>query len=185
MKKLPNTISMLRLILSPYVFILTYRGEVEMALGLFVILALSDAVDGALARLLKAVSNLGKMLDPIADKVLLFFGLLSITFYTELKTSPYLIQLLVARDLFLVGGTLILRRFGFVPEPSPLGKATTFLVSLTVLTGFVCNISPKDFLLKTFEVLEVISIALILISALDYGVRGLNFILSKLIIEKR
>lgn len=185
MRNVPNMISFARLVLAPYVFILAYRGEEKESAVLFLILAISDAVDGTIARLFKAQTSLGKLVDPLADKMLLFFGLLSITIYTDIKANSLLIQLLVSRDLFLVGGSLVLRRFGFMPEPSLAGKATTFVVSMTVFVGFMVNLYRVPALLSAFEWLQALSLALITVSALDYGFRGIGFLLSKFIIEKR
>ncbi|WP_457600285.1 CDP-alcohol phosphatidyltransferase family protein [Hydrogenivirga sp.] len=185
MRNLPNLISLFRLLLSPYVPVLASRGNETGATVLFLLLALSDALDGAVARLFRYETSLGKFLDPIADKVLLFMGLVSITFYTQLRANPILLELLVFRDLFLIAGSLFLKRFGFIPEPTLLGKLTTFFVSLTVFCGLLLNLYRLEILLNLFSLLEALSLALIVVSAVDYGVRGVNFLLSKLIIEKR
>ncbi len=185
MRSLPNFISLLRLILAPYVFLLAHRGEDKGSALLFLVLALSDALDGAIARFYGAQTTLGKFLDPLADKVLLFFGLLSITTSTSIRANPLLFQALISRDLFLVVGTLLLRRFGFVPEPSVLGKLTTLSLSITVFLGFAVNLHANNILLGSFEWFQFLSLALVVASGIDYGVRGVNFLLSKLIIERR
>ncbi|HHJ64594.1 MAG TPA: CDP-alcohol phosphatidyltransferase family protein [Aquifex aeolicus] len=185
MNALPNLLSFLRLLGAPGVFLLAYRGEERYSALLFVLLALTDALDGFLARTLRAETRLGKFLDPLADKVLLFFGLLTVTFRTEQGAHPLLIQLLIVRDSVLVGGTLLLRRYGFVPEPSLWGKLTTFVLSVTVGVGFLLELSPDGALRELFRVLQVCSGVLILVSAFDYTAKGAGFLLSKLIIEKR
>lgn len=185
MKNLPNFITLLRLVLSPYVLLLAYRGQEKESAVLFLILALSDAVDGAIARMFRAQTTLGKLLDPLADKLLLFFGLLSITIYTDIKASVVLLQALVVRDIFLVAGSLFLKRFGFMPEPSLFGKATTFFLSLTVFTGFLVNLYRSELLLSVFDMSQAVSLALVAVSGVDYALKGVNFLVSKLIIEKR
>ncbi len=185
MKQLPNLISFLRLFISPYVFVLAYRGEEKIAAFLFIFLALSDALDGMIARFLDAKTNLGKFLDPLADKFLLFFGLLSITVSTEIRADPLVIQLLFTRDLLLIIGTLFLKRFGFLPEPSFWGKLTTLFLSITVFTGFILNLYLSEAVLVFFVILQIISVALIVISAFDYGIKGISFLRNKLIIGKR
>ncbi len=185
MKHLPNVISFVRLILSPCVFVLVYTGDHSGALVLFVVLAVSDALDGMLARIFNAKSMTGKMLDPLADKSLLFFGLLSITFYTHTKASVYLLTFLLARDVFLVLGSLLLRRFGFVPEPTFLGKVTTFSVTVTILFAFLIDLFRLDNFLSVFSVLEAISFFMIVASTFDYALRGFSFLKDKLIMERR
>ncbi len=185
MKFLPNGISILRLVLSPCVFVLTYDGHSEKALILFSVLALSDALDGILARYFRAVTTLGKFLDPVADKSLLFFGLLSITTQTDIRANLLLLQLQVGRDIFLTVGTLLLRRLNFVPEPSFLGKFTTFILFTTIVVGYLCNIMYTEQLITFFKILETLSLILIILSALDYSLRGINFLRGKLIMDRR
>ena len=184
MKELPNLISATRLLLSPLVPFLSYSGKNKEASLLFLLLALSDAVDGFLARRLKAQTITGKFLDPLADKVLLLTGLISVTLFTHVRVSPDLPLLLLLRDLFLVVGSLILRRLGFVPEPSLFGKLTTLCVSLTVILAFSLNLYPigSVVLLRRFETLSMI---LILVSWVEYSLRGASFLRSKLIMERR
>ncbi len=185
MEKLPNLISAVRLFLSPAVLYLSYVRRQEEAALIFFLLALSDALDGLLARRLKAQTLLGKLLDPLADKVLLLMGLASVTFFTDVRTNPLLLILLLLRDLFLVIGSLFLRRFGFVPEPSIYGKLTTLSVSITVILAFLLNLYFIDGMLIVLKGLEILSIVLVLISWTDYALRGVSFLRSKLIIERK
>ncbi len=185
MKRVPNLISACRLLLSPLVLFLSYRERHEFASLLFFLLALSDAVDGFIARRFGAQTFLGKLLDPLADKVLLLSGLVSVTFFTPVRVEPFLLILLFARDLFLIAGSVVLKRFGFIPEPSPSGKLTTFFVSLTVILAFSFNLYPVQTLNVVLKGLEILSLTLVLISWTDYALRGVSFLRSKLIIEKR
>ena len=76
---IPNKISLTRICLMPIFilcFLLNFPGSKFVALGIFIIAAISDAVDGHIARKYNMVTNLGKFLDPIADKLLATTGLL-------------------------------------------------------------------------------------------------------------
>lgn len=181
MRRLPNLISALRLVLSPFVPILSLEGRQEQAFLLFVVLALSDALDGFLARRAKVETLTGKLLDPLADKFLLLSGFLSVTSLI----GPYLLVLLLSRDLFLVIGSLLLRRLGFVPEPSLWGKLTTLCVSLTIMLAFSLSLYPLKQLTVVLKGLEILSAVLILISWIDYALRGISFLRGGLIIERR
>ncbi len=67
----PNAISSMRLIITPFVFGAVVRGSYSAAIVLFVVASLTDLVDGAMARTRDQITRIGKMLDPIADKVLI------------------------------------------------------------------------------------------------------------------
>ena len=184
-KNLPNLISALRLIMSPYVLIFALRGEIKQSMLLFVLLLISDALDGAIARLLGAETRLGKMLDPLADKTLLLFGLLSVTLFTTNGVSILLLKTVVIRDLFLIGGTLFLRRFGFVPNPSLWGKSATVFLGLTVINGYLINLYNFSLLINSFVFLQYLSGILTAVSGFDYALKGAIFLRSKFIIERR
>jgi len=175
MKNVPNTISLGRLFLSPGVLLLSAKDEERLAAVLFLVLALSDALDGFLARVMKAQTTLGKFLDPLADKVLLLCGLVAV----GSQITPLLFFILVARDTTLVIGSLILRRFGFVPRPSLLGKGATLTVSATVIVAFLPSLGV-NFPEGVLRALESVSISIILVSWIDYSLKGV-----KLIMERR
>ncbi len=171
--------------MSPYVLIFALRGEIKQSMLLFVLLLISDALDGAIARLLGAETRLGKMLDPLADKTLLLFGLLSVTLFTTNGVSILLLKTVVIRDLFLIGGTLFLRRFGFVPNPSLWGKSATVFLGLTVINGYLINLYNFSLLIKSFVFLQYLSGILTAVSGFDYALKGAIFLRSKFIIERR
>ena len=185
MRNLPNMLSAIRLLLSPYVVVLSHRGEHTLSFILFTALLISDAVDGAIARLFKAQTRLGKLLDPLADKVLLISGILTLTLYSEHRIHLSLIKLVVIRDLILIGGTMFLRKFGFVPQPSIWGKSATVSLGATVILGFLLGYTENALLLKMYVFLQLLSGAFVLVSGADYTIKGVIFIRSKLIMERR
>lgn len=158
---LPNLLSSLRLILSPLLLLV---GEDYLVL-IFLPLALSDALDGFLARKLRAQTELGKMLDPVADKVMILCGLIVCTFKLQVIPKAFFYAVL-ARDLFLlVGGAILTSRNGSVPPARLLGKAFTFTLSLFIvlcLVGF-----PSQFMLW-------VSVLMLSLSWIDYAFSGLK-----------
>ena len=158
---LPNLLSFLRLILSPLLLLV---GEDYLVL-IFLPLALSDALDGFLARRLRAQTELGKMLDPIADKVMILCGLIVCTFKLQVIPKAFFYAVL-ARDLFLlVGGAILTSRNGSVPPARLLGKAFTFILSLFIvlcLAGF-----SSQFMLW-------VSVLMLSLSWIDYAFSGLK-----------
>lgn len=183
-KSIPNVLSAVRLIMSPLVLVTAYRGDPVLSGGFFLILAVTDALDGLLARILKAETLTGKVLDPLADKVLLLAGLVSTCYLLPGRIDPLILKLVLARDLALVGGSLMLMRVGFVPTPSPAGKVATvslvFLVSAVYLKNLWSHLPEV-----VINLLYRLSLALVILSWADYTLRGLKFITDKLIMERR
>jgi len=81
---LPNLVSLTRLLLSPLMLFL----EFPQTIALFILLALTDAMDGFLARRLKQETELGKVLDPLADKTLLLIALYVLTYRFQMIEPP-------------------------------------------------------------------------------------------------
>ncbi|MBI3333329.1 MAG: CDP-alcohol phosphatidyltransferase family protein [Candidatus Omnitrophica bacterium] len=143
---LANKLSLFRILLVPgFVGCLVYyrAGESEilryLAVTLFVIGVVTDAVDGYVARAENQASRLGAILDPAADKLLLVTAYLSLSLITTLPEAyrlPAWVPILVlSRDLIIVCGWLliVLVTGDLQAQPSRLGKATTFLQMLTVV----------------------------------------------------
>jgi len=135
--RLPNLISLLRLVSAPYVAWLLYTRHYRTALFALLLAGLTDWLDGWSARKLNMVNPLGIILDPLADKVLLV-----VVFVTMglLDLIPFwLFVLVVVRDLVIVSGAMLLRvlrnRQEFVP--SIMGKISTFFQLLLSLLALV------------------------------------------------
>ena len=151
---LPNLVSLTRLLLSPLMLFL----ELPQAIALFILLALTDALDGFLARRLKQETDLGKVLDPLADKTLLLIALYVLTYRFHM-IEPTLLFSLLFRDLFiLLGGGHIYLTKGFVPKARTLGKLTTAYISFAIPLYVLFKLEP--FLYPAY--------ALISLSFLDY-----------------
>jgi CDP-diacylglycerol--glycerol-3-phosphate 3-phosphatidyltransferase/cardiolipin synthase len=132
-------ITILRLILVPIfvTFIITYndtdrREEVwrYAAIGVFLLASISDAVDGYLARHWNQGSALGALLDPIADKLLLFAALVTLSVIPLGHLRPFPIwfpAIIISRDALLLGGYCVLRHFQVPMEIRPhwTGKVST------------------------------------------------------------
>ncbi len=105
MRLLPNIITLCRLLAVPLTVYFILAGDLEAAFWLFVAAGVSDAIDGAIARLFHAHTALGAFLDPLADKALLVSVYLSLA---KIGLLPlWLVILVVFRDLLIVGGVFI------------------------------------------------------------------------------
>ncbi len=138
----PNQLTLLRMIFLPFIVINLVKHDFKWALALFVIAALSDGLDGLLARTLHKQTLLGQYLDPIADKLLMstMFLVLSIERmipwkYTILVFSRDISILLISGVLFMIAG---LRDF----RPSIFGKANTFAQVAAIFFVLLLLVEP-------------------------------------------
>ncbi|MCB1778334.1 MAG: CDP-alcohol phosphatidyltransferase family protein [Candidatus Competibacteraceae bacterium] len=103
-RHIPNLITGLRILLvAPFLWVLL-RERYDLALVLFVIAGVSDALDGFLAKYYGWTSEIGGILDPIADKLLLMGAILALGWLNELPS--WLVALVVLRDLIIIGGAI-------------------------------------------------------------------------------
>ncbi len=100
-----NLITIARLLLVPVIVWLLISEAYPVALGLFGLAALSDAADGWLARRLNALSELGRYLDPLADKVMLVSSYATLGVTHVIPT--WLVIMVISRDVLIVGGLLL------------------------------------------------------------------------------
>ena len=115
---LPNMISLARLLSVPFNVWLIMIDHWRLALFVFCLAGLSDAVDGFLAKKFGMQSRLGRYLDPIADKVLLVS--IFIVLGAQDHLPLWLVILVVSRDILIGGGLFLLYLFDQPYEPTPL-----------------------------------------------------------------
>ncbi|WP_179221720.1 CDP-alcohol phosphatidyltransferase family protein [Inquilinus limosus] len=135
-RSLPNLLSLARLVLAPVTIWLILDGRLVTAFWMFVVAALTDAIDGILARRLEARTALGSYLDPIADKLLVVGTYLALSWMAALPV--WLVVLVVARDIGLVLGVVVLHFAGRGTRsltPSMISKLNT--VMQVALVGLV------------------------------------------------
>jgi CDP-diacylglycerol--glycerol-3-phosphate 3-phosphatidyltransferase len=124
---LPNIISLSRVAITPLlIWLLTYSGRSAalIATGAFVIACVSDWLDGYLARRRGLITNLGKFLDPLADKVLIISALIMLTAMPrEPRVPGWIVALIAAREVAVTGLRAIARDEGIVLGAESLGKA--------------------------------------------------------------
>lgn len=171
---LPNLITILRILLIPVFIILLLYNHFSWALAVFAFSGVTDGLDGFIARNSNQRTVLGTYLDPIADKLLLISGFVTLSF---LKIIPLWITIvLVSRDLILIFGTLILHMIqGYIViKPSWLGKCTTVMQMICILTVLFFMVSDRgSILLFPFLLLAVV---LTVVSGLHYIYRAIRFL---------
>ena len=168
----PNFLTFLRIMAVPVFFGLLTSGRKDVAFYLFGTAALTDALDGVLAKSLNQRSALGTLMDPVADKLLLggaFLGLMM------QKTIPlWLGILVVGRDFILVLGFLLLRLCSYRPKVQPTlwGKLTTLSQSLFVLSILAPSEISLFSLLRSYLTIAVVSLTFI--SGTQYILKGIK-----------
>lgn len=123
---LPNVLTLLRIVFIPailYFLLAPVPSGGLIALGLFALAALSDAVDGYLARSREDETNLGKFADPIADKLLVISVLLAFVQLQEISAVPVII--IIAREFLVMGLRTVIGVQGIVLGASLWGKLKT------------------------------------------------------------
>jgi cardiolipin synthase len=165
-----NQITILRLAFIPFFAILVVDERYRAALAVLTIAALSDVIDGIVARLLHQESPLGVALDPIADKLLMTTAYLTLAFREALPW--WLTIVVISRDVAIIITALLISLVaGYRPfRPSVLGKASTVVQVLTVFAAvsFQAHVPfVQRGLVRTFVYLAA---ALTLASGIHYGV---------------
>jgi cardiolipin synthase (CMP-forming) len=130
---LPNFLTLVRLILAPFVVREIVAGNHVFALELFAIAAVTDILDGAAARRFHIESRAGAYLDPIADKVLMSGVFLALAWS---GTVPWwLVYLIFGRDIFILLGACLFLAFTTIRNlpPSVWGKLSTFVQIVTAV----------------------------------------------------
>lgn len=172
----PNCLTIVRILLIPlFVITLSYHQTGNnlirfLALAIFSLASLTDALDGLMARLKEERTKLGSYLDPLADKLLLnvSFVLLATTESLPCQLPAWIPIVVVSRDVILIiGGALILLTTGELKVvPSFLGKMTTVSQTGVVILTLL-NLSPL--LLKPIWIL---AICFTIVSFFQYILRG-------------
>ncbi|MDX9791753.1 MAG: CDP-alcohol phosphatidyltransferase family protein [Candidatus Kapaibacterium sp.] len=129
---IPNMISILRIILAVPVAYFIVEDNSTSALILGTIAGLTDFLDGYLARKLNIISDLGKILDPLADKF--FAACVALAFIlTEMMPVWFFLAVIIRDVLILSGGLYLRKKYNFVPSSNFEGKVTFFLILMTLL----------------------------------------------------
>jgi cardiolipin synthase len=170
MLTLANRLTILRILMTPVITVLLLYRQIGAALALFLLAAITDSLDGLVARLRKERTTLGMVLDPVADKLLLTSTVVTLTILKELPR--WFTIIVVSRDVLLIGGSVILYMFigKIAMPPSRLGKTATGFQLLTVLCAMLDNffLDLKGAILP----LAVVTLTLTIASGLDYIYRG-------------
>ncbi|MCD7865156.1 MAG: CDP-diacylglycerol--glycerol-3-phosphate 3-phosphatidyltransferase [Clostridiales bacterium] len=174
---LPNKLTMFRVILIPFFvfFLLADIGLGKAApiisLIIFIVASLTDMLDGKIARKYNLVTNFGKFMDPLADKLLVCSALICLV---ELEKIPsWIVIIIIAREFIISGFRLIAADHQIVIAASMWGKfKTTFQMAAIILLILNCAcslfIGGVDLIYILAEIVLYIALVLTAISLIDY-----------------
>jgi len=171
----PNLLTLLRLAIVPVFLVASFRGQFTLAFVLFVSAAVTDVVDGFVARRFNQRSRLGAILDPAADKTMMVCGYLyyTLSHNVQLPIPGWLTFTILIRDVAIIVFAYLLytrvqvRRF----PPSPAGKASTLLQAIALAAAIAANgFAPG--LARLAAVLFRVALVITLYSSWDYLRRG-------------
>lgn len=169
---LPNKLTMFRVFLIPF-FVLFMIGNITdgndkyIAVAIFIVASLTDMLDGKIARKYNLVTNFGKFMDPLADKLLVCSALICLI---DNKLQSWIVIIIISRELIISGFRTIAADNGVVIAASWWGKYKTTAQMVMIIIMII------DLQYKWYSVLEYVfiylSLALTLISLVDYLVKN-------------
>ncbi|MCR5716248.1 MAG: CDP-diacylglycerol--glycerol-3-phosphate 3-phosphatidyltransferase [Lachnospiraceae bacterium] len=164
---LPNKLTLFRVILIPFFVVFLLFEDVDpsfhwIALVIFIVASLTDLLDGKIARKYNLVTNFGKFMDPLADKLLVCSAMIVLI---DLKRIPsWVVLIIIAREFIISGFRLIASDNGVVIAASYWGKfKTTFQMIMVIL--MIANIQALSLFT---QIIMWIALALTVISLVDY-----------------
>ncbi len=170
---IPNLISVIRILLIPVIAVLYYNNYIWWTVFVIFISGLSDAVDGKIARKFNQVSNLGKLLDPVADKFTIFA--LAIVLFLKFKEAQseamqafaWVFLLFIAKDIIMILGSIILIALGTRPCAAEIwGKLATFAfyAVMVVIIGFGPEVGAISLYYPQYTIPEGLMFVLVVVA---------------------
>lgn len=167
---LPNKITMLRIILIPFFVAFMLLPGIPygpyIAAGIFIVASLTDTLDGYLARKYELVSNFGKFMDPLADKLLVCSALICLVGIIP----AWVVIIIISRDFIISGFRLVASDAGVVIAASWWGKVKTVVQMIMSVVLMIDFDNPVMNVIE--QILIYLALVLTVISLVDYLVKN-------------
>ena len=179
---LPNKLTILRVIMIPFfVAALLYDGGANqnmryVAAALFIIASLTDMLDGKIARKYNLVTNFGKFMDPLADKLLVCSAL--ICFVDMHRMPTWVVLIIIAREFIISGFRLVAAEGGTVIAAGIWGKYKTAVTMITII--FMIPNFGGAAVHMIEQIMIYLSLALTVISLIDYLIHNKSVLAGKM-----
>lgn len=165
---LPNKLTVLRVLMIPFFVVFMLMDIVPgmdkwIALAIFVIASLTDLLDGKIARKYNLVTNFGKFMDPLADKLLVSSAMICLV---EMGRLPaWIVIIIISREFIISGFRLVASDSGIVIAASYWGKFKT-VFQMVMIIVMIMDLGPSFAMLET--ILIYVALILTVVSLIDY-----------------
>ena len=172
---LPNKLTILRTVMIPFFILFLYTDwfhgyDKIIAAVIFIAASLTDMLDGKIARKYNLVTDFGKFMDPLADKLLVCSAMICLIEKGQL--AAWIVIIIIAREFIISGFRLVAADNGIVIAASYWGKFKTVFQMLMVIV-LILDI-PNPFFAVLGTVLTYIALALTVVSLIDYIAKNKN-----------
>ena len=173
---LPNKLTMFRVILIPF-FVLFMLADITgvdkwIALAIFIVASLTDLLDGKIARKYNLVTNFGKFMDPLADKLLVCSALICLV--EMAKLPAWMVIVIIAREFIISGFRLVASDNGVVIAANYWGKFKTTFQMLMIIVLLLDLGGVFDMI---GQILTWVALILTVVSLVDYVIKNKHVIL--------
>ena len=169
---IPNALTVVRILLLPVVVWRFIIGDATGALIAYLAAMLTDALDGIIARKFNQITALGKLLDPLADKLMALAVL--ITFFTKGIVPPVVLAVVLIKELLMIiGGAIVVKR-GYATTANVYGKVAGLMLNLAIGSGFM------HFIWAPYDQYAMYAATVFVVAAfVQYAVKNISVILNK------
>ncbi len=165
----PNSLTMSRLLLGAIVLVQIATGYFMGAFVVFIIAAITDALDGYFARLLNQTSALGRQLDPLIDKLLVAAVLIFLVTVPDTGLAPWMVAVIVVRELLIQGIRSLIEGKGEPFGAKMAGKLKTTFQCLSICAILLClSIKPSFAVLVVRDIFTWTAVGLTIYSGIGY-----------------
>lgn len=177
----PNLLTVIRIIIVPFFAYFFIKEQKVLAVSLLVVSGLTDFLDGKIARRFNQISALGKVLDPVADKItMITIAIMMLILFLGaedpvMRAAGYVfIVFLVKEGIFVVGGALMIA-FGIRPQPAVMcGKVATFVFYLVMIALLLFG--PGIGFVSAFTIPSTVAVVMVSVSALCTVIAFIGYI---------
>lgn len=170
---LPNKLTMMRIILIPVFIFLLMTGYQYAACGVFVIASVTDALDGHIARKYNLVTNFGKIMDPLADKLLVFAALVCLV--ETGQVAGWMVIIILARELTITSLRAVAAGEGVVIAAGKSGKLKTIFQMVAIVLLLLNGGSYPFSFIGTFMIDQIFlwaAVIMTIYSGIEYIIKN-------------
>lgn len=172
LKHIPNTLTILRFFIIPFIVYYLIKDQYMSAFILLFISALTDVLDGAIARKFNIITNFGKLIDPLADKITQISILFTILFKGIIPL--WIVVIVLLKEAFMVCGASFLYGRDLVVSSKWYGKAATVLFYLAIATSLIIRMFSinKSFDMIIYYFALIMTIFSLIMYFRDFYIKG-------------